>query len=436
MPLSPQRRRPALTPVNLNLANADQTLTEVDIRLTGVDARLTKVDKGCQKLTPSTPAPTPNPSKTQQNHNRHHHPDTPSVNLRCQPHQHTPNNPEQIRTNLNKPERRQAPRPDREAARITQNTPKKKKPEHRRRPLATSHPPTITPPPSSIRCTPSANLANPHAPHYPPIPSPIHPSPLPGGRLGGGCEATSVCQPPRLHLDRLSRPTRAPSVIPAPRSVIPAPPYRHSCAGRNPHAPHYPPIPSPIHPSPLSGGRLGGGCEATSVLPTNLSYTSIASPVLPAPRSVIPAPLRHSCVPLRHSCVPLRHSCAGRNPPTPTPTHPFPNSSLPPSRGEVRWGVRGNERLPTPLPYTSIASPVIPTPPTTLPASASTTNPPPKCSTTNCCACTLTPHSCLRRNDESGGLPLLAHAEEVEQRRVAVDVCAAVDEQRLTGHQR
>ena len=47
MPLSPQRRRrPALTPVNLNLVNADQNLTEVDARLTALDARLTKVDKG------------------------------------------------------------------------------------------------------------------------------------------------------------------------------------------------------------------------------------------------------------------------------------------------------------------------------------------------------------------------------------------------------
>ena len=57
MPLSPQRRRPTIPAVNHAPANADQKLTEVD-------ARLTKVDKGCQKLTPSTPAPTPNPSKT------------------------------------------------------------------------------------------------------------------------------------------------------------------------------------------------------------------------------------------------------------------------------------------------------------------------------------------------------------------------------------
>ena len=83
----------------------------------------------------------------------------------------------------------------------------------------------------------------------------------------------------------------SPSVLPAPPSVIPAPPYRHSCAGRNrapfrhscagrnPHASHYPPIPSPIHPSPLPGGRLGGGCETTSV----------CQPPSPTPRSPLPS---------------------------------------------------------------------------------------------------------------------------------------------------
>ena len=88
MPLSPQQhRRPALNP---SLANADQNLTEVDTRLTGVD-------KGCQKLTPSTPAPTPNPSKTQQNRN---HPtiSTPPVST------FTVNPPGRSRTTLNKSE--------------------------------------------------------------------------------------------------------------------------------------------------------------------------------------------------------------------------------------------------------------------------------------------------------------------------------------------
>ncbi len=84
MPLSPQRRRPALPAGNPSLAN------------------------GCQNLPPSTPPPFTR----------------------------TPNNPEQIRTNLNKPERRRTPRPDREHPQITPNTPEKTKPEHRRRPPA------------------------------------------------------------------------------------------------------------------------------------------------------------------------------------------------------------------------------------------------------------------------------------------------------------
>ena len=80
MPLSPQRRRPALhvDAGNPNLANAHQNLTEVD-------TRLTKVDKGCQNLTPSTPAPTPNLSKTQQNRNRARHPDTSASTLAVNP---------------------------------------------------------------------------------------------------------------------------------------------------------------------------------------------------------------------------------------------------------------------------------------------------------------------------------------------------------------
>ncbi len=138
MPLSPQQRRRALLPSFLrrqepNLANSDQNLT-------ALDARLTKVDKGCQNLTPLTPAPTPNPSKTWRNRNHTHHPATPSVNLRCQPLQHTLNNPEQIRTNLNKPEHRRTPRPDREAARITPDHPEKK--ESRTPPPPTRSAPT------------------------------------------------------------------------------------------------------------------------------------------------------------------------------------------------------------------------------------------------------------------------------------------------------
>ena len=92
-------------------------------------------------------------------------------------------------------------------------------------------------------------------------------------------------------------------------------------------------------------------------------------PIIPAANFVIPAQagmggrevaswLRRSCcaaiacggvsacAALRHPCGQFRHSCAGRNPRAPTPAPPplpFPNSSLPPFRGEVRWGVGGSE---------------------------------------------------------------------------------------------
>ncbi len=73
--------------------------------------------------------------------------------------------------------------------------------------------------------------------------------------------------------------------------------------------------------------------------------------------------------PLCHSCALFRHSCAGRNPGDhqrlrsppvsrhahhPANTHPFPNSSLPPTRGEVRRGVGSHkpthQTRPAPIP--------------------------------------------------------------------------------------
>ena len=144
------------------------------------------------------------------------------------------NNPEQIRTNLNKPERRQAPRPDRGALRIAQNPPDQNNPEQ----------------------------ALPH----------LRPTAL----------ATGISP----------RPDTFHSVIPALPTVIPAQagtrsppsflrrqeraPHRHSCAGRNARASAAIPaqagtraptvIPAqagtgttPIHLSPLPGGRLRGG---------------------------------------------------------------------------------------------------------------------------------------------------------------------------------
>ena len=131
MPLSPQQRhRPARHAANPSLANADQNLTKVDTRLTGVDTRLTKVDT-------VNPRPNPKPQQNTAKPQPPHHLDTSSVNLHCQPLRRTPNKPEQIRTNLNA-----AKRPDQieRPPESPPNTPKKKNPEHRRGPLAASHP--------------------------------------------------------------------------------------------------------------------------------------------------------------------------------------------------------------------------------------------------------------------------------------------------------
>jgi len=67
---------------------------------------------------------------------------------------------------------------------------------------------------------------------------------------------------------------------------------------------------------------------------------------------IVAPPLSSPMRPLRHSRAPPRHSCAGRNPRSrrlreqlADPAPPLlPNSSLPPTRGEVRWGVGARER--------------------------------------------------------------------------------------------
>ena len=140
MPLTPQHRRRALHAAadNHPLANADQNLT-------ALDARLTRVDKTCHRHPPLLTPPA------------------------------TPNNPEQIRTNLNKPEHHQTPRPDRTTPRITPKHPEKKNPEHRRHRSPT---PTLrhSRAPSVI---PAQAGTHPHL-TSPPIPQFI-PSPFQGG---------------------------------------------------------------------------------------------------------------------------------------------------------------------------------------------------------------------------------------------------------------
>ena len=176
MPLSPQQRRPALALANHAPANGCQNLTEVD-------ARLTKVDKTCH----------------------------------CQPLRHPPaplrripNNPEQIRTTLNKPEHRRTPRPDRTTPRITPESARSKKTEQAR------------PPPSFLRRQePAPQPSFPRTKH---LPKKIHPSPLLGGRLGGGWDVASV------HRRSSGRP----------HSSREHPPNGHSYAGRNPGGPPKP----------------------------------------------------------------------------------------------------------------------------------------------------------------------------------------------------
>ncbi len=174
-------------------------------------------------------------------------PRTPNTTIHPE---HTLNNPEQIRTNLNKPEHRQTPRPDRTTPKITQNPPDQKKPEQARAPSPTVAPAPLPPsflrrqepapphpsfpPPNRHSCA-GRNRATTH-PHLTSPLSPIHPSPLPGGRLGGGWDAASERQPPSTTRSPLpvvpalptvipaQAGTRAsPTVIPAPPTVIPAP---------------------------------------------------------------------------------------------------------------------------------------------------------------------------------------------------------------------
>ena len=165
--------------------------------------------------------------------------------------------------------------------------------------------------------------------------------------------------PRRIHTPVI--PAQAGTRAPPPsflRRQEPALPLRHSCAGRNPRtlSPSFPRSPSVI---PAQAGT----------------------------RAPPPSFLRR-----QEPALPLRHSCAGRNPRTLSPsfprspsvipaqagtTHPFPNSSLPPFRGEVRWGVGGPERPPAaesgnPHPPRRIHTPVIPAPLSVIPAQAGT----------------------------------------------------------------
>ena len=99
-----------------------------------------------------------------------------------------------------------------------------------------------------------------------------------------------------------------------------------------------------------------------------------------APRSPTPPILRHPCAPTVIPAPSPRHSCAGRNPHAPS-RFPQENSSLPPSRGEVRWGVGRTERAPlaacTPIARTTHPPSYLRPPPSLLRTPAFPTPPPP-----------------------------------------------------------
>ena len=142
-------------------------------------------------------------------------------------------------------------------------------------------------------------------------------------------------------------------------SATPAPRREHLAK----HSTQPTPTPPPIHPSPLLGGRLGGGWRATSqhhqthrtpisraalsVIPAPLSVIPAPLSVIPAPPSVIPAQAGTNAAPLRHTRAPSQASRRARRPANTnrtaprSPTQPSahtrsadPPLSLPPGRGE------------------------------------------------------------------------------------------------------
>ena len=151
------------------------------------------------------------------------------------------------------------------------------------------------------------------------------------------------------------------------RRQEPAPPIHRSCLRRNdgvgagknlptpnapthPNAPNqHPPTNSPkkIHPSPLPGGRLGGGWEAASVYRRVSGRHALS--VIPAqagthppppfplpsflrPSPVIPASPLSSFLRRQEPRPPIRHSCAGRNR-VPPPSFLRPPSVIPAQAG-------------------------------------------------------------------------------------------------------
>ncbi len=137
-----------------------------------------------------------------------------------------------------------------------------------------------------------------------------------GGLLGGLALAAALgrTRPPSppSTLALLARQGWRPlAIIPAPEPVIPAPPT-------------------------VIPAQAGTTPAPDSVIPAQAGTTPRPPTVTPAPPPVIPA-----------QAGTTTHTHPPSHPPT-----PFPNSSLPPSRGEARWGVGGTEHTTTPAPAT------------------------------------------------------------------------------------
>ena len=140
----------------------------------------------------------------------------------------------------------------------------------------------------------------------------------------------------------------------------------------------------PSHPRPI----FRHSC-APSVIPAQAGTTALAS----AHQAVAASPIAHSTAAagslpptprFRHSCAPsVIPAQAGTHTHRITHTTPFPNSSLPPSRGEVRWGVKARER--TSSRCAGLRSPTQPPPrarclqppASVIPTQAGTHHPPP-----------------------------------------------------------
>ena len=164
--------------------------------------------------------------------------------------------------------------------------------------------------------------------------------------MGGGTPraSTSARAAARTSPERIPLP---PSFLRLPPPSFPRPLPRHSCAGRNPPHPNAPkPLPQENSSLPPSRGEARWGVERRERPPATEPPPALSGA---HPPTVIPAPLtRHPCTPHPSFLRPLSVIPAQVGTPQPPAPRipPLPNSSLPPTRGEARWGVERRERPP------------------------------------------------------------------------------------------